>query len=51
MYGVTAYRNRYNIPKIKTLVKKIVPIPAFLSGHRHNKNRQQDAQKTVKALG
>jgi hypothetical protein len=51
LYGVTAYRNRYTIPKIKTLVKKNMPISTFLSGHRHTKNRQQDAKKTVEALG
>jgi hypothetical protein len=51
LYGETAYRNRYTIPKIKTLVKKIMPISAFLSAHRHTKTNQQDAKKTVEPLG
>jgi len=30
LYGETAYRNPYTIPKITTPVKKIVPFSAFL---------------------
>lgn len=51
LYGETANRNRYTIPKTKTLVKKIVPISAFSFLTITAQNREERGVKNSRSIG